>query len=173
MDSATKGLDYLTYERRKLNSKQNLSPLSLEILPYKHTYRTDSSSLQKLVAPGRSSGPWGPWSPAPAMLTPPCVSTDTMRALLAKPTDDSYISFTQISFGQPIQKDPTQTFLQPVHPEFYGDLGAVDLPGLNATSTKANMRVMARVLLVKEERHLASFPFRSSPGKPLETKETR
>lgn len=45
MDSATKGMGYLIYERgRKLNSKRNLAPSSFETFPYKYTYRTGISS---------------------------------------------------------------------------------------------------------------------------------
>lgn len=67
----------------------------------------------------------------------------------------------------------THTFLQSVHLNFYSDLNTVDLAGLYATSTEARMLMVARVLLVKEERHLASFPFRSPPGKSLEIRETK
>lgn len=115
-----------------------------------------------------------------AQVTPPLISINTRgtsatRVFCGLHGKDLFMCFSSWGWRVPDISEwlYAHTFLQSVHLNFYSDLDAVDLAGLYATSTEACMLMVARVLLVKEERHLASFPFRSSPGKPLEIRETK
>lgn len=118
-------------------------------------------------------GGCGSWLFLWCRVAPPCVGHKEGSSK-PKATNDSMLSTyfppvspAQICSGQHSEWPSTRTLLRPVCPQLHDDLGTVDHPGLDPTSTEPCLLLLVRVLLVKEQRHLASFPFRSPPGKPL------
>lgn len=75
------------------------------------------------------------------------------------------ISLPTSSWLNPRNRLPT--FLGPPCRDRWCALGAVHLPGLDPTSTNGSCRMPVSVLLLKEERDLAFFPFGGPPGIPV------
>lgn len=167
-----RGLGSLTCDRgRKVNSKHNSIPSSFVTLPTQMN-RTGSSSSQEAVAAGSSSG-----LPLASCSTSLCEQGYKEGTTKPKATNDSTPLSTSFFLFLPLrctqastaEWPSTRTLLQPACPQLHDDLGTVDHPGLDPTSTQPCLLLVVRVLLVREQRHLASFPFRSPPGKPLGT----
>lgn len=121
------------------------------------------------MAPGSSSGL--PLVPSSTSLCEHGCKEGTSKP---KATNDSMLStpfflllLLRSTQARSSEGPSTRTLLRPVCPQLHDDLGTVDHPGLDPTSTEPCLLLLLRVLLVKEQRHLASFPFRGPPGKPL------